>query len=89
METLVWLVAGGLVGWLSYTYLHYNEARGLMVAIVIGAVGALLGVKWIAPMFLAATTAAAEPSLSLALFAAAAAAACLALGDLVHQRWGV
>jgi uncharacterized membrane protein YeaQ/YmgE (transglycosylase-associated protein family) len=89
METLVWLVSGGLLGWLSYTYLHYNEARGVAVSMVIGAAGALFGAKVIAPVFVAATTSAGQLSLPLALFALGAAAGCLLLGNLMHQRWGV
>ena len=89
METLVWLVAGGLVGWLSHRYLGYNEARGVAVAIVIGAVGAFFGAKVIAPVFVATTTPAGDLSLPLALFALGAAVLSLVLGNLMHQRWGV
>lgn len=43
--------------------------------------------KAIAPMFVAAT--ADELSLAALFFAAGAAAALLALGDLVYARWGL
>jgi uncharacterized membrane protein YeaQ/YmgE (transglycosylase-associated protein family) len=89
METLVWLVAGGLIGWLSYRYMGFNEARGVAVTMVIGAVGALVGAKLIAPMFMAATTPSTELSLPLMLFALGAAVGSLVLGNMLHQRWGV
>jgi len=72
MDIIVWLLTGGVVGWAGYSFLGFNEERGMKVSIVIGAAGALVGGKMIAPMF-----------------AAAVAAAFLALGNLLHQRWGV
>lgn len=89
MEILVWLAAGGLVGWLSYSYLGFNEARGVAVTMVIGAVGALAGAKLIAPIFMAATTPSSELSLPLMLFALGAAVVSLVLGNMLHRRWGV
>lgn len=89
MDTLVWIVTGGALGWMSYAFLGYNEARGVMVSVVIGAVGALIGAKALAPMLMSA--AAPEHGLSMAVLAIAAGAALalLALGNLVHRRWGV
>lgn len=88
MDTLVWLTAGGLVGWLSYTYLGYNEARGVAVAMVIGAAGALFGAKVVAPVFVSAATAH-EVGLPLALFSLGTAVLGVLFGNLLHQRWGV
>jgi uncharacterized membrane protein YeaQ/YmgE (transglycosylase-associated protein family) len=89
METLVWIVTGGLIGWMSYALLRFNAERGAIVSIVIGAIGALVGAKAIAPMFIAAASATGEVSLPLVLFASGAAVALLALGDMLHQRWGM
>lgn len=88
MNLLIWMLAGGIVGGASYSFLHYNEARGRNISILIGAAGGLLGGKMIAPLFIAAG-APGDFSLAALLFAAAAAAACLALGNLVQNRWGV
>lgn len=88
MQTLLWILAGGLIGWTSCAYIGYNAARGAVVSTLIGAIGALIGAEAIAPMFLAAPTPG-EWNLPLAVFAAAAAAACLVLSDMLHQRWGV
>ncbi len=88
MNVVIWMLAGGIVGWAAYSYLHYNEDRGQKVSILIGAAGGFLGGKLIAPMF----TAAGVPgdfSLSALAFAAVVAAACLFLGNLVYDRWGV
>ena len=87
MEILVWLAVGCAVGWLSYSRLGYNEARGVNVSMVLGAAGALIGAKAFAPLF-AAQPAGDVNTLGL-MFAAATACGLLALSSLVYHRWGV
>jgi uncharacterized membrane protein YeaQ/YmgE (transglycosylase-associated protein family) len=87
MEIILWVLTGAAVGWLSYLFLRFNEARGMHVSIAIGAAGALLGGKVLAPMF--TTAAAADFSVPALFFAATAAAILLVLGNLVYVRWGV
>jgi uncharacterized membrane protein YeaQ/YmgE (transglycosylase-associated protein family) len=89
MNIVVWMLAGGILGWVGYVYLGFNEGRGLKVSIIIGMLGGLFGGKIIAPMFAAAAAVTDDFSLSALLFAAAVAAASLAVGNLVHNRWGV
>jgi len=89
MDTLLCIAAGGLLGWLSYSYLRFNSERGVVVSMVIGALGALIGVKGIAPMFLSASSAPGDVTLPFLLFAVAAAAAFLFLGQVLQQRFGV
>jgi uncharacterized membrane protein YeaQ/YmgE (transglycosylase-associated protein family) len=88
MENLLWIVAGAALGWMSYSYLGFNEARGVTVAAVIGAVGAMIGATAIAPMFVASAAPGAF-SVPVLVFALAAAAVLLALANLMHRRWGV
>jgi uncharacterized membrane protein YeaQ/YmgE (transglycosylase-associated protein family) len=87
MEILVWLAVGCAVGWLSYSRLGYNEARGVNVSMVLGAAGALIGAKAFAPLF--ATGPAGDASTLALVFAAATACGLLALTSLVYHRWGV
>ena len=89
MNIVMWLLAGGILGWAGYTYLHFNEERGAMVSIIIGAAGGMLGGKLIAPMFIADAAVPAAFSAPALFFAAAVAAAFLAAGNLVYKRWGV
>jgi uncharacterized membrane protein YeaQ/YmgE (transglycosylase-associated protein family) len=87
MHILATVVIGGIVGWLAYWRLGLNAERGTIVSVVIGAVGALLGVEVIAPAFVAG------PgelfSAPGALVACAAAAAALVAANLVYKRWGL
>ena len=55
---------------------------------ILGAVGAVIGVKAIAPMFLT-LPAGGELSVGVLFFAAAAACAVLVAGNLVSERWNV
>lgn len=89
MEILVWVLTGGAVGWLTFLFLRFNEARGVNISIAIGAVGALLGGKVIAPMFTAVAAVPGDFSVPGFFFAATAAVALLAIGNLVYVRWGV
>jgi uncharacterized membrane protein YeaQ/YmgE (transglycosylase-associated protein family) len=88
MNIAVWMLSGAIVGWLAYSVLGFNEARGKMVSIVIGAIGGVVGGNLVAPMF-AAAAAPGDFSFFALVVAAAIAAAFLAIGNLVHNRWGV
>ena len=55
MDLILWMAIGGLLGWIGYTRLGFNEDRGRNVSIAIGAAGAVIGGKAIAPMFVALT----------------------------------
>jgi uncharacterized membrane protein YeaQ/YmgE (transglycosylase-associated protein family) len=88
MNIAIWILSGAIVGWLGYSVLGFNEARGKMVPIVIGAIGGIVGGNLVAPMFTAAP-ASGDFSFLAMIFAAAVAAAFLAIGNLLHNRWGV
>lgn len=88
MNMAIWMLSGAALGWLGYSILGFNEARGSMVSMVIGAIGGVVGGSVVAPMF-GATAAAADFSLPALFFAAAIAAVFLAISNLVHNRWGV
>lgn len=89
MEILFWVGAGALLGWMSFAFLGFNEARGLAVSIAIGAGGALVGAKGLAPMFI--TTAAPLDGLSIPflMFAVGTAVTCLVLGNLLYRRFDI
>jgi uncharacterized membrane protein YeaQ/YmgE (transglycosylase-associated protein family) len=89
MNIVMWMLAGGILGWAGYKFLGYNEARGMMVSVIIGAAGGILGGKMIAPIFTAAAAVPGGFSSSAMFFAAAIAAACLFVSKRVYNRWGV
>jgi uncharacterized membrane protein YeaQ/YmgE (transglycosylase-associated protein family) len=89
MNVILWILAGGILGWVAYSYLGFNRAQGVLVSMIIGAVGGLLGGNSIAPIFNAAPAVTGDFSASALFFAAGTAAALLAAGNLAYNRWGV
>jgi uncharacterized membrane protein YeaQ/YmgE (transglycosylase-associated protein family) len=89
MNIAMWVVAGGMLGWISYAVMKANEERGMIVSIIIGAVGGFFGGNVLAPMLGAVTSTANDFSPFSFLIAAASAGACLAIGNLLSNRYGV
>jgi len=91
MNIVIWILAGGAIGWASYALLNFNEYRGLLVSVALGAAGGFLGGKVLTPMLTSpAPIAVADGFDSLALFVAiASSAVLLAVGNAVYKRYGV
>jgi len=62
MNILIWLITGGIIGWLASILLRTRE--GLLLNIVIGIVGALIGGWLISPLVGAGTINQADFSLA-------------------------
>ncbi len=43
MGIIIWLVVGGLVGWLASMIMRTDAQQGILLNIVVGIVGALIG----------------------------------------------
>ena len=89
MNIMIWVLAGGVAGWVGYTYMRFNEDRGMIVSIIIGVVGGFFGGNVLAPMLGAVTDTPNSFSLFSLVVALAAAAGCLAIGNLLSRRYGV
>ena len=53
MNIIIWLVVGGVLGWLASMLMHRNE--GMLMNVVVGIVGALIGGWLISPLVGAGT----------------------------------
>ena len=51
MNFIIWLIVGGLLGWVASMIMGTNNRQGMLLNIVVGIVGAYLGGLVIAPMF--------------------------------------
>jgi uncharacterized membrane protein YeaQ/YmgE (transglycosylase-associated protein family) len=49
MDFIIWLVVGGLIGWLASIIMKTDAQQGIILNIVVGIVGALIGGWLIAP----------------------------------------
>jgi uncharacterized membrane protein YeaQ/YmgE (transglycosylase-associated protein family) len=47
---VIWLVAGGLIGWLASVIMHTDGQQGLFLNVVVGVVGAAVGGWIISPL---------------------------------------
>ena len=50
MGILVWLIVGGVVGWLASIIMRTDAQQGMLLNVVVGIVGALLAGFIISPM---------------------------------------
>lgn len=50
MNLIIWLVVGGLIGWVASLIMRTDAQQGVILNVVVGIVGALLGGWLIAPM---------------------------------------
>lgn len=51
MNILIWLVVGGVIGWLASLVMKTDAEQGIFLNVVVGIIGALLGGFLLAPMF--------------------------------------
>lgn len=51
MNLIIWLVVGGLVGWVASMLMRTDAQQGIVLNVVVGIVGALLGGFLLAPIF--------------------------------------
>jgi uncharacterized membrane protein YeaQ/YmgE (transglycosylase-associated protein family) len=50
MDIIIWLVVGGIVGWLASLLMHTDARQGILLNVIVGIVGAALAGFFISPM---------------------------------------
>jgi len=80
MNIVMWILAGGALGWAGFRLLGINQRRGTLVSIVIGALGGLIGGQMLSPMMSSSPIVSGDFNVQ-ALFIAAVA-------GLVTRRFG-
>jgi len=51
MNFIIWIVIGGIIGWLASMVMKTNAQQGIFLNIVVGIVGAFLGGWLLSPLF--------------------------------------
>lgn len=51
MNFIIWIVIGGIIGWLASMVMKTDAQQGIFLNMVVGIVGALLGGWLLSPMF--------------------------------------
>lgn len=55
MNFIIWIVIGGIIGWLASMVMKTDAQQGIFLNIVVGIVGAFLGGWLLSPLFGAGT----------------------------------
>ena len=50
MGLIIWLIVGGIIGWLASMIMKTDAQQGILLNVVVGIIGALIGGWLIAPL---------------------------------------
>jgi uncharacterized membrane protein YeaQ/YmgE (transglycosylase-associated protein family) len=86
MNFIIWLVIGGIVGWLASIVMKTDAQQGMILNVVVGIVGALLGGWLISPLVGVGTINQDNFSLPAVLVSFVGALILLAIVNLFRRR---
>jgi uncharacterized membrane protein YeaQ/YmgE (transglycosylase-associated protein family) len=86
MNLIIWLVVGGLIGWLASMVMKTNDQQGIVLNVIVGIVGAMLGGWVISPLVGAGTINQNDFSLLALIVSFVGAVILLAIVNLVRRR---
>ncbi len=89
MNVFLWVLAGGIAGWIGLKLMHANEARGIVLTVIIGMAGGYFGGNVVAPMLSDIVTAPGAFSPFSLFVALASATAFLTISDMLAQRYDI
>lgn len=85
MNVVIWLVVGGLVGWVASLLMRTDARQGVIMNVVVGIVGAFLGGWILSPLVGGGTINQADFSALGLLVSLGGAVALLAIVNLVRK----
>jgi uncharacterized membrane protein YeaQ/YmgE (transglycosylase-associated protein family) len=86
MGIILWLIIGGVVGWLASIVMRRDGSQGVILNIVVGIVGSVLGAWLIGPMVGAPSINSGELSAGSLLVSFLGAVILLAIVNLITRR---
>jgi uncharacterized membrane protein YeaQ/YmgE (transglycosylase-associated protein family) len=86
MNFIIWLVIGGLIGWIASLIMKTDAQQGVFLNIVVGIIGALLGGWLISPLVGAGTINQGDLSLPSLVVSLIGAIILLAIVNLLRRR---
>jgi uncharacterized membrane protein YeaQ/YmgE (transglycosylase-associated protein family) len=86
VSLLVWLVVGGLIGWVASMIMGTDAQQGVLLNIVVGIAGAFLGGLLLSPLFGVGTLNQGNFSIPALLISLVGAVILLALSSLFRRR---
>jgi uncharacterized membrane protein YeaQ/YmgE (transglycosylase-associated protein family) len=85
MGIILWLVIGGVVGWLASIVMRRDGSQGIILNIVVGIVGALIGGWLLGPLLGAPSINSGELSIASLLVSFLGAVILLAIVNLITR----
>jgi uncharacterized membrane protein YeaQ/YmgE (transglycosylase-associated protein family) len=86
MSFILWIVIGGLLGWVASMIMGTNDQQGKLLNIIVGIVGAFLGGLLLAPLFNTGTINQGDFSFSSLLVSLVGAVVLLAIVGFFRKR---
>ncbi len=85
MNFIIWLVVGGLIGWVASMIMKTDAQQGVILNVVVGIVGAFLGGWLLSPMLGAGTVNSGDFSLAGLGLSLLGAVILLAIVNLIRR----
>lgn len=85
MNLIIWLIVGGVIGWLASIVMKTDGQQGIVLNVIVGIVGAMLGGWFISPLIGVGTINQDNFSLPALLVSFVGAAILLAIVNLVRR----
>jgi uncharacterized membrane protein YeaQ/YmgE (transglycosylase-associated protein family) len=85
VNILIWLIVGGIIGWLASIFMKTDGQQGIVLNVVVGIVGAMLGGWLISPLLGVGTINQDSFSLPALLVSFLGASILLAIVNLVRR----
>ncbi|HSA88340.1 MAG TPA: GlsB/YeaQ/YmgE family stress response membrane protein [Burkholderiales bacterium] len=86
MNLILWLVIGGVLGWLASIVMKTDQQQGILLNVVVGIVGAFLGGLLLAPLFGTGTINVGDFSIGSLVVSFLGAIILLAIVNFVRKR---
>ena len=85
MNIIIWLMVGGVIGWVASLIMRTDARQGLLLNVVVGIVGAVLGGWFLSPLFGVSTINQGNFSLAGLLVSLLGAVVLLAIVNLIRR----
>lgn len=86
MNLIIWLVVGGVIGWIASLIMKTDAQQGVLLNVVVGIIGALLGGWLLAPMLGTGTINQGDFSMSGLFVSLVGAVILLFIVNLIRRR---
>ena len=85
---IIWIIVGGVIGWLASIIMKTNSRQGLIADIIVGIVGAFVGGYFLSPLFNVSTINESNYSIPALLVSLGGAIILLAISKLFRNIGG-